>query len=270
MLPGHWGGAKVVLFDAAKFTSPGGQPANEDSVYLAQGDGRLVAIVADGLGAHGGGGIASATAVEALHGALRKAAPAAGHIDGRALEACFAAANAAVLEKQKPGLAMKSTAAMLVLEEGYAAFAHIGDSRGYAFRGGKIARQTVDHSVSQMAVFRGDITPAQIRFHKSRNRLLFALGMEGCAPGEVTLLDPPLVGDAYLLCSDGFWEYVYEDEMEMDLARARARDADGWLSLMLARIPPRAQARESPRVQAGNDNLSAITVTCRVKAAQPL
>ena len=237
------------VFSTAKFTSPGGQPSNEDAVFLALGDGRLVAIVADGLGAHGGGGIASAKAVEALNQSL----PTAGRVDANALSACFAAANAAVLEKQKPGQAMKSTAAMLILEEGYAAFAHVGDSRGYAFRGGLIARQTLDHSVSQMAVFRGDITQAQIRSHKGRSRLLFALGMAGGVPEELTVLDPPLGGDAYLLCSDGFWEHVYEDEMEEDLAMSR--DADGWLSLMLARI--------SARVLAGHDNLSAIAIECR-------
>lgn len=240
---------KLNIYDAATFTSPGGQSANEDAVFLTQDNGRLVAIVADGLGRHGGGDIASSVAVEVLYRAL----PVTGHIEGSAISRCFAAANDAVLEKQKSGVPMKSTAVMLILEEGYATFAHMGDSRGYAFRGGQIVRQTVDHSVSQMAVLRGDITPAQIRFHKSRNKLLYVLGVGGGTLEELTLIDPPLNGDAFLLCSDGFWEYVNEDEMEVDLVRARS--AEDWLSLMLARI--------QKRVSGDHDNLSAIAVVCR-------
>jgi len=239
----------MYIYDAATFTSPGGQSANEDAVFLTQNNERLVAIVADGLGSHGGGDIASSRAVEVLYQTL----PVTGHIDASAISRCFAAANNAVLEKQKSGVPMKSTAVMLILEESHATFAHVGDSRGYAFRGGKIALQTVDHSVSQMAVLRGDITPTQIRFHKSRNQLLYVLGVDGGALEELTLADPPLNGDAFLLCSDGFWEYVNEDEMEADLLGARS--ADDWLSLMLARI--------QNRVSDGHDNLSAIAVVRR-------
>jgi len=239
----------MYIYDAATYTSPGGQSSNEDAVFLTQNNGRLVAIVADGLGKHGGGDIASSRAVEVLYQTL----PTTGHIDGNALSRCFSAANDAILEKQKSGVPMKSTAVMLVLEDSNATFAHVGDSRGYAFRGGKIALQTVDHSVSQMAVLRGDITPAQIRFHKSRNQLLYVLGVEGGKLEELTLADPPLNGDAFLLCSDGFWEYINEDEMETDLVRARS--ADDWLSLMLVRI--------QNRVSAGHDNLSAIAVVCQ-------
>jgi len=235
------------IYDTATFTSPGGMSSNEDAVFLTQDNQRLVAIVADGLGAHGGGDIASAIATEVLYLALT-----IGHIDANAITACFAAANTAVLEKQEPGLEMRSTAVMLVLEEGYATFAHVGDSRGYAFRNGQIVRQTEDHSVSQMAVLRGDITPDQIRFDKNRNRLVYVLGMDSGTQEELTPLEPSIKGDAYLLCSDGFWEYIYENEMEMDLTRAR--NADEWISLMLTRV--------TARVPVKHDNLSAIAVIC--------
>lgn len=236
-------------YDAVSFTSEGGQPQNEDAVLLIQDDLRLTAILADGLGAYGGGEVASAEAVNVLFHTL----PQPGALNEAAFSACFAAANAAVLARQKPGLNMKSTAVMLVLEADYAAFAHIGDSRGYAFREGHLLCQTLDHSVSQMAVFRGDITREQIRFHRGRSQLLRALGVEDGLPEEITELDQPLSGDAFLLCSDGFWEYITEDEMEMNLNKASG--AGEWLKLMLARI--------NKRVPAGHDNLSAIAIICR-------
>jgi len=233
-------------YDAVTFTSKGGHPVNEDSVKLIQENGRIIAILADGLGSHGGGDIASAAAIEAICGALTDD----GLTSPSVLESCLEAANTAVLVRQKPGLAMKSTAVTLTIKDGKAAFAHVGDSRGYFFKNGRIAHQTMDHSVSQMAVLRGDITLAQIRFHESRSKLLRALGADDKAHGEVTPLDTLSGGDAFLLCSDGFWEYVTENEMEADLAKSRK--ASVWLSFMLARI--------GARVPADHDNLSAICI----------
>ncbi|MDR3209519.1 MAG: protein phosphatase 2C domain-containing protein [Oscillospiraceae bacterium] len=233
-------------YSTSTFTSAGGHPVNEDSVRLIRESKWIVAIVADGLGAHGGGNIASGAAVMAIEDAL----PNAGITNPAALASCLAAANAEVLRQQKPGVAMKSTAVMLAIEGGAAAFAHVGDSRGYAFRNGRVAVQTMDHSVSQMAVLRGEITTAQIRFHESRSKLMRALGADDAAHEEITPVGAPRPGDAYLLCSDGFWEYVTEEEMEVDLAKANG--AAAWLSLMLTRI--------GARIPADHDNLSAICI----------
>ncbi|MCL1817252.1 MAG: protein phosphatase 2C domain-containing protein [Clostridiales bacterium] len=235
-------------YDAVAFTSAGGQPPNEDAVLLIQDENRLVAILADGLGAYCGGEIASTEVVEALGQIFPHPEP----INRQAISACFTAANRAVIAQQKPGLKMRSTAVMLILEEGNTAFAHIGDSRGYAFRDGHIIFQTIDHSVSQMAVFRGDITADQIRFHKSRSQLIRALGVNDGLLEEITKLDVFLAGDAFLLCSDGFWEYITEEEMVEDLLKSQS--AEVWLNLMLDRI--------ESRTPEDNDNLSAIVVIC--------
>jgi len=231
-------------FDAVSFTCPGGCPVNEDTVLIIRSNGQFAAVVADGLGSHGGGDIASAAAAEAIRDSL----PPDGIISESALDHCLDMANSAVLTRQKPGVPMKSTVVMLAAENGQAAFAHVGDSRGYLFRDGRVVCQTMDHSVSQMAVLRGDITPAQIRFHVSRSKLLRALGAEDKAYGEVTPLPPLSAGDAFLLCSDGFWEYVTEDEMAVDLLKSV--EASEWLSRMLTRI--------GKRVPEDHDNLSAV------------
>ncbi|MDR1698968.1 MAG: hypothetical protein LBR75_04005, partial [Prevotellaceae bacterium] len=165
----------------------------------------------------------------------------------------FEQANRAVLNKQTSSCQMKSTAVLLLCRNNQAIIAHVGDSRGYYFSNGSILFQTIDHSVSQMAVLRGEITAAQIRFHEDRNRLLRALGGEENVHAEVSLIPSPLApGDAFLLCSDGFWEYVTENEMAIDLTKSATPDE--WLSYLTARI--------GKRISGKNDNLSAIAIFC--------
>ena len=232
-------------------TSAGGRPYNEDSVHARAQGNRLLAIVADGLGSHGGGDIASTLAVRELSAYWQQNRP----VTKEALLDGFRLANEAVLAAQSPGREMRTTAAMLLCDEEHTAVAHIGDSRCYYFSGGRAAFQTTDHSVSQLAVDRGQITAAQIRFHEDRNRLLRALGNEqppGKKGADVAFLDHLRAGDAFLLCSDGFWEYVTECEMEADLCKAGTPRE--WLSLMLARV--------GARVNGKHDNLSAIGVFC--------
>jgi len=84
----------------------------------------------------------------------------------------------------------------------------------------------------------------------SRNILLRALGAEDKAYGEVTALEPLTAGDTLLLCSDGFWEYISDEEMEVDLAKSVT--ALEWLSYMLTRI--------GGRIPADNDNLTAVVI----------
>ncbi len=161
-----------MIFNITSFSSAGGKAQNEDTARIHRDSQKLAAIVADGLGAHGGGDIASQAAAAAISDAL----PAMGAALPNALSACFQAANRAVLERQVPGLMMKTTAVLLVIEGNNAVFAHVGDSRGYFFRDGSVAVQTTDHSASQLAVLRGTITPQEVRFHESRNQLFRALG----------------------------------------------------------------------------------------------
>jgi len=235
--------------DVAMVSTAGGKPVNEDSVWFSVRGTRLAAAVADGLGAHGDGDIASQAAIRAIENAFKNAHRPLVDV----LPDCLAAANKAVLAHQTAGRSMKSTAIVLAIEPSQAFFAHVGDSRGYGFCNCSITYQTMDHSVSQLAVLRNMITPQQIRFHEGRSRLLRALGMDETAEAEITPLKPPEEGDAYLLCSDGFWEYVTEDEMEIDLAKSAS--AESWLSYMLARI--------GANVAASHDNLSAIAVLCK-------
>ncbi len=239
------------MITTAFLTSRGGRAVNEDTVRIRKQQDRLCAVVADGLGGHGGGQTASATAAEAI----LKEFSCTGLKNKEQLHSALTLANEAVLAKQTGSCVMKSTAVVLSLNEQMALWAHVGDSRLYQFTDGHLVFQTMDQSVSQMAVLMGEITPDQIRFHEDRNRVLRALGSESSEPELHAAV--PLTGraQAFLLCSDGFWEYVYEDEMEQTLAYADTPDA--WLAAMEQLL--------KQRIQSGNDNYTAAAVWIRTR-----
>jgi len=206
-------------------------------------------VLADGLGGHGGGAAAARLAVETILNTFR-ATPAC---DSETLARCLEAANAAVCERQRdPHLTeMRTTAVVLVTGSATALWAHIGDSRLYYLSGGRIRFQTKDHSVPQAMSNAGDIEPSEIRFHEDRNRLLRSLGSnDNFRPAiqpEAQAIEP---GDAFLLASDGFWEYVYETEMEVEFAKSS--NPEDWLKRMERRLKERARG--------DHDNYSAIAV----------
>lgn len=234
-------------FYAAQCSFTGARPYNEDTVLSMETEGGFLAVVADGLGGHGGGNIASRVAAETL----RAGYLADPHISRKALQALFDHANRAVLEQQTPQTRMQSTAVSLIYDGERLAFAHAGDSRLYHFLDGRLVFQTVDHSVSQMAALAGQISMKEIRFHEDRNRVLRTLGGEESIRVEMKIEAYRVSSrDAFLLCTDGFWEYVWEDEMAVDLSKSAGPEE--WLTYMIARIGGRMNGK--------NDNFSAVAL----------
>ena len=129
-----------------------------------------------------------------------------------------------------------------------AVWAHIGDSRLYRFSNGELAGVTADHSVTYRKFLGGEISYMDVYHDDDRSRLLRVLGKEPCRPEAGQAAVSP--GDAFLLCSDGFWEFVYNEEIQADLCRARTPEewAEGMLLRHIRRTPP------------GSDNFSLITV----------
>ena len=229
----------------SKLTFVGGRSHNEDSVHVGHVGDMLVAVVADGLGGVGKGDVASDTAVRAVfHHFSRDQRCSAQNI-----AAAVEQANYAVCQAQTVQVKMKTTIVVFCLQGEQAFSAHLGDSRLYQFRGNDIRFQTQDHSVSQMAVSIGEISKDQIRSHADRNKILRALGTEDPAQPEVHELHVQ-AGDGLLLCSDGFWEPVWEEEMLRCFSQAR--DPADWLTQMEGILKPRLCAR--------SDNYSAITI----------
>lgn len=233
---------------APPLSHAGGRATNQDCAGWTDEPGASCWVLADGLGGHASGEVASAAAVEGVLDAFRDTPDASPEV----LERCVGRAQASVRHRQAgaPDLeSMRTTLTVLIATAaGSARWAHVGDSRLYAFRDGLVAARTVDHSVPQALVAAGKITPDEVRGHPDRNRLLRALG--GSDAPTPTLSEPYTVegGDAFLLCSDGFWELVTEDEMQADLAAASG--PDDWLAAMERRLTSRADGR--------HDNYSAL------------
>ena len=227
----------------------GGRANNDDTVCARQKGGNAWVFVGDGLGGYAGGQMASQAAAQALMDTTHRGSL----LTDERLQEAAALANGAVRQVQaQKGGKMKTTLVFLAIEDGRARWMHVGDSRLYHFRGGHLQTQTMDHSVSQMAVLMGEITPREIRFHEDRNRVLRALGGDNARPELSHTVMLTEGEDVFLLCTDGFWEYVYEEEMEAMLQRAATPEQ--WLREMEAVL--------RTRTPADNDNFTAAAVFC--------
>lgn len=207
-------------------TNKGDRQINEDSTghYMDADIGLF--IVADGLGGHGAGDIASHYVVEQYLMQYNE-----NYHDSaeRYFSGVFTSIQAGLLDLQKQmNKDMKSTAAAVFLTDKQLSICHIGDTRVYVFGKKKIIYRTLDHSVPQMLVNAGEIKEKNIRFHPDRNRLLRALG-EDAAVVDYDIYSMRLTPniDGILICSDGFWEYV--DERDMVRTLYKADSVEKWV-----------------------------------------
>lgn len=191
----------------AYYSAQGNREINEDSVSILEFGNSVIAIVADGLGGHGGGDIASRTAIATVNSELQNQP-----ISEAALHQAIRHANQAVCALQSNGGSMKTTISVLWIGKQTAIAANVGDSRTYQFRGNRIVYQSVDHSVAQMAVLVGEIQPEQIRQYPKRSQLVRSLGMQDELQIDSQILQMQR-GDRFLLCTDGFWENITEPIM---------------------------------------------------------
>jgi serine/threonine protein phosphatase PrpC len=233
----------------------GQRKSNEDNVRVCRDGDRWVAIVADGAGGHRDGAEASRRAVAALEATLCTGGAA---FDADALTAGVLAAHADVFSAAQNNVhgaaRMHSTVVVLWidLQSASALWSHVGDSRLYRVRDGVAEPLTSDDSVVQRMVDAGLMSAEQAIAHPQKNQLLAALGIEDDVEphtASAALRD----GDAFLLCSDGWWDALDAQSIADDLVRGE--NPDEWLDAMKQRI----ESRGSPR----QDNFSAVAVWLR-------
>lgn len=229
------------------YTAQGNRVENEDTgAYEQFGNDQLYAIVADGLGGHGGGKAASAAVVEAMvQCKAEKTLP-----DDKMITRWLQQANQEILRKRNGPQHMKSTVTALYVSGGKAIWVHVGDSRLYHFYNGELADYTVDHSVSQIAVKLGEIHRNDLPNHPDRSKLLRVIGGPEISPEFCGPVDLEPGNHAFLLCSDGLWERLHEDEILLDLHKAE--NPEQWIYSLRCR----AEMRKNTDV----DNNTAIAV----------
>jgi protein phosphatase len=215
--------------------------ANEDSFLLVE----PVFAVADGMGGHRGGEVASRLALETIEALSTDAADDLAGTVRRANEAVF---ERSVGDRAVAGMGTTLTA--VVVRAGEARFAHVGDSRAYLLRAGDLRLVTEDHTLVQQMVRAGEITPAEAEIHPHRSVLTRALGTDPDVDVD-ELAVPLLEGDRLLLCTDGLTGMLAERqvrailEAEPDPQRASER---------LIRAANRA---------GGVDNVTAVVIDVR-------
>lgn len=195
---------------------------NQDSGYA----GTQLFVVADGMGGHAGGDVASAIAIKRVVDVDKPfASP---HDAEFALQSALLAANALIAETvfEHPELTGMGTTVSAILRLGdKLALAHIGDSRIYRYRSGKLEQITADHTFVQRLVDSGRITPEEAAVHPRRSVLMRVLGDVDASPEiDTTVLDT-MPGDRWLLCSDGLSSYVSDDKIAASLKATADPDA---------------------------------------------
>ena len=233
---------------------------NEDSVRIARPDDALrekgvLIIVADGMGGHAAGEVASQKTVEEVPTRYF----ASDEAPDVALKNAVEAANAAIFgaaARDKSLHGMGTTCTCLLIRDDLAWCAHVGDSRLYLVRGGAIYQMSEDHSAVGELVKRGLLAASQMRGHPQSNIILRALGTQPSV--EVALWDEPFplrAGDVWVLCSDGLSDLVVESEILSDVTEHDAETASQSLI-------------ERAKAGGGHDNISVALVEIAEIGAQ--
>jgi PPM family protein phosphatase len=238
-----------VKVQVATRTLVGARRRNEDDLRCGQLGQRTYAVLADGAGGHANGAVAADLTVRSVSLGLQSAPC----FDAATLDRCVAQAHDAVraATADASGQAMHATVVALWLEGEQALWTNVGDSRLYRVRAGRASQLSHDDSLVQQLVDAGLIDEAAARQHPHKNQLVCAMGMDAALkPHTTPQASRTLEGDAYLLCSDGWWEHTDADFLASTLQRATTCEA--WLDLMRNHIERQAAPQQ--------DNFSAIGV----------
>lgn len=206
VVPGR--AAARMIWNCIGMTDRGRRRARNEDAFLVRPNSRIHAV-ADGMGGHAAGNVASRIAIDVLASAFeRPPSPRirAGTLSRRLL-GVFDAANRAILDhaardRDCAGMGTTLTALAPMAGTAQCVISHIGDSRAYRLREGSLVQLTRDHTWVQQQVDAGMLTPADARHHPLSSVLSRVLGTAAVGPAD-TLVADAAPGDVFLLCSDG-------------------------------------------------------------------
>ena len=190
---------------------------NEDSVtILKNSSNEYLMVVADGMGGHRAGEVASSMVVTHLGKRFSEISTIGSKVDAiNWLKDNIDEINNSIIEHTKTNpesVGMGTTVVLALLTSEYLIFGNIGDSSGFAIKDNKLHKVTKDHTLAHLLVEAGDLTEEEARFYPKKNVLTKALGSE--AKVELDLVDVDMGAEGILLCSDGLTNMLTEDQIE--------------------------------------------------------
>ena len=227
---------------------------NEDSVtILKNANNEQLLIVADGMGGHRAGEVASSMVVTHMGEKFGELSTIGSKIDAiNWLKDNICQINTEILDhtkKHPEALGMGTTAVMALLTSEYLIFANIGDSSGFVYKNGKLTKVTNDHTLVNLLVASGDLTEEEAKYHPKRNVLMKALGSSDKA--ELDIFDVDTNIDGILLCSDGLTSMLTKEQIEKVL-----NDDDLEIEEQVIKLIRKSNAR------GGTDNISVAYLNC--------
>lgn len=232
----------------------GNREENQDRVAVAIGDGAALLAVVDGMGGHADGARAAEAAIRSMVGDFWEAQRPVFDPEGF-LHLAIGRAHDAVVELGRglpPEIRPRATCAACLVQGSSAYWVHVGDSRIYQLRGGAVVARTRDHSHVELLLRAGRITERQAHDHPMRNYVECCIGGDPVLP-EMSLSGRNVLnsGDVVLLCSDGFWSGVTDEQIA-----SLSGDPERNLHDTLAALGERALQANSPF--ADNTTVAAI------------
>ncbi|NIR60164.1 MAG: serine/threonine-protein phosphatase [Gammaproteobacteria bacterium] len=239
-------------YETAATNRLGDRSANQDREAMLEHDGTLLMVVADGMGGHAGGELAAETVISTFARSFPRTAkplPDPAAYLKRLIETAHDRVLALARERQ-PALDPRTTCVACVVQEGMAWWAHVGDSRLYLLRDGRVIDRTRDHTYVEELYQQGVIAQEDTRRHPMRNYVTECVGGNEERPYVSLGAQTPLAeGDVLLLCSDGLWGALGERRIGQLLA-------EHPLSAAVESMGTEAEMESYP----SSDNISIVAV----------
>jgi serine/threonine protein phosphatase PrpC len=236
-------------YEIAEYSLRGAREQNQDAIGYAERGNSVLLVLADGLGGHVGGELASELLVQAVIHAYQSVKQPLITQPSAFLALAILHAHRAINnmgKAQNPPIEPRTTCVLCLVQDGYAYWAHVGDSRLYLLRNNKIIRRTKDHTMIEQLRQEGVLSETEMQTHPEKSRMLRCVGGPReplVTLGEETALMP---GDILLLCTDGLWEALPGEEICNYMGRRNLEDA--VVDMLLA---------AETRMDDNSDNISA-------------